>query len=98
LFVAPIFAMLDISSLLDCGSERTLAILSIEEHAHAGSHDLLERLSRLDRVPSEPWFLRHDQHVERRARAQRIDQPAKCRPARELQSWDAVVGVNVSVV
>ena len=40
--------------LVGGGVERPLAVLEVEEHAHAGLHELLERVRRLDRLASEP--------------------------------------------
>ena len=77
--------------------ERPLPILEVEEHAHAGLDELLQRVRRLDRFPAEPRFLRHHEHLERRPRLQRVHQPQKAGTVRKLGAGDPVVDVDVLV-
>jgi hypothetical protein len=60
--------------------QRAFPIFKVEEHPNARLDELLERVGRLDRFPAKPRFLRHDKHLERRSRLQRIHQPEKAGP------------------
>ena len=51
--------------LVGGGVERPLAILEVEEHADAGGDQLLQRVRRLDGLPSEPGLLGHDEQAPR---------------------------------
>jgi hypothetical protein len=62
------------SMILSVGVERPLAVLEIEEHAHARGDELLERVRRLDRLAAEARLLRHDEHLERRSGVDRVHQ------------------------
>jgi hypothetical protein len=71
--------------------ERSLAVFEVEEDSHAGLNELLQRVRRLDGFAPETRFLRHDEHLERRARFQRIHQAQEARPVRKLGAADAVI-------
>jgi hypothetical protein len=78
--------------------ERPLAVVQIEEHAHAGVGDLLEHVGGLDLLAAQARLLGHDQHVERRAGAECVEQAGEARPlGAEQRARDAVVGVDVRV-
>jgi hypothetical protein len=77
--------------------EGALAVLEVKEHPHAGRHELLQRVGRLDRFAAEPRLLRHDQYLERRPWFQRIHQPEEPRPVGKLSPADTIVDVDVRV-
>src|SRR5262249_10905053 len=60
------------------------AIVEVDEHANASSHDLLERIGGLDRLTSELGLLGHDQRLEWRPRFQGVHLPQN--PGRLLNS------------
>jgi hypothetical protein len=70
--------------------EGALGVGEVEEHPHAGLHDLLEHIRRLDRLAAEARPFRHHQHVERSsARLQHVQQLHEAATLRELHTADA---------
>src|SRR5262249_19799877 len=53
------------------------------------------RIGRFDLLAPEARLLRHDQHLKRRARLERVHQPQKPRALGELRAGDPVVAVDV---
>ena len=85
---------------LVCGGvDRALAVLKVQKDAHAGLDEQLERVGDLDRLAAEARLLTHHQHLERRPRLERVQQPREPGPAiAELGARDPVVGVHVGGV
>ena len=48
--------------------ERALAVFEIEEDPHAGIHDLLQHVARLDGLTAEAGLLGHHEHLKGRSR------------------------------
>ena len=80
------------------GVERPLAVLEVEEHAHAGLHQLLEGVRRFDRLASESALFAHHEYLKPGAWLQDAHQPDEPGAVRELRAGDAVVHVDVRVV
>jgi len=79
------------------GVERSLAVLEVEEHAHAGLYQLLQGVRRLDGLAPEAALLAHNEDLEGRPRLQRVHQPEEPGPVRELGAGNPVVHVGVLV-
>jgi hypothetical protein len=57
--------------------ERSLAVVEIEEHAHARVEDLFQHVGRLDRLAANAALLGHHEHLERWARGERVQEPGE---------------------
>src|SRR5207247_911494 len=81
----------------DGAIECALAVLEVEEHAHAGLDELLQRVGCLDLLAAEPRLLRHDEDLERWPRLQGVHESDEARTFDELGAGDPVVDVDVLV-
>jgi hypothetical protein len=81
--------------LVGRGIEGALAVLQVVDDADAARDDLFQQIGRFDLLTPKPTLLAHHEHLERRARRQRIDQADEPGPLRELRAADPVVDVDV---
>jgi hypothetical protein len=74
-----------------------LSVLEIAEAAHARHGELLQGIGCLDLLTAEPRDFRHQEHLKRRPRLQRVHEPQEPGPIRKLGAGDPVVDVDMLV-